>query len=515
MNTPGAAPKAHQQDDREFEGKDWTYDKTGYAGTYGRQQQLAGLHAKETLARAETGDTSVAQQQMRQGLAQARQSMANQAAARGSNPLAQRAAIYGGAQMSQDAVTQSAALRAQEMQAAQAAMAQYHQQAAQGHMGFNQMDQQRQLHNADLALQHKQMAMDYDARERKFAVDTAMGVASLAAGAAMSDERAKQGIGQTPGQTEDDAIRSLAMQLDTSPEAGAAQAESLRRGREAQLAAQLDPIEEPAAAVSPYQHLQGQRGAMGVYAGETTDGRHVFLSGGDDGTARLAALADRAQLERAASAPQRVDPSLSAPTRAPDRDGARLGYMEDSGQGSIQQLASIASAAGAMSDVRSKQPLYSDERVKVLTDELARRDAAMRERLAATRTPAVVVAEPVAAAPRRDADAEARRLAAEFAGHDEKMRRALDQTARGAHGYGYEYRPEARDRLGLPGGARYGIMAQDLERTPIGRTMVRDTPAGKVIDRDAALTGSLGLIGRLGERVDQLEAELSATRGGR
>ena len=92
---------------------------------------------------------------------------------------------------------------------------------------------------------------------------------------------------------------------------------------------------------------------------------------------------------------------------------------------------------------------------------------------------------------------------------------AEDRTIEGLRGYEYEYRPETRQMLGAamaPRGDRYGIMAQDLERTPLGRTMVDEGPAGKTIDMRAATMGSLALIGRLGERVEELERQKAGRR---
>ena len=89
-----------------------------------------------------------------------------------------------------------------------------------------------------------------------------------------------------------------------------------------------------------------------------------------------------------------------------------------------------------------------------------------------------------------------------------------DRTIAGLRGYEYQYRPDARARLGAemaPEGDRYGIMAQDLEATPLGRRMVTELPDGtKAVDQKAATTGSLALIGRLGERIDALEGKRRA-----
>jgi len=65
----------------------------------------------------------------------------------------------------------------------------------------------------------------------------------------------------------------------------------------------------------------------------------------------------------------------------------------------------------------------------------------------------------------------------------------------------YEYRDQ---RNGA--GPRVGVMAQDVERGgPAGRALVSETGAGKALDVPKSLGTALGLIGRLGERIDQLE----------
>ncbi len=97
---------------------------------------------------------------------------------------------------------------------------------------------------------------------------------------------------------------------------------------------------------------------------------------------------------------------------------------------------------------------------------------------------------------RRAQDARAAQLGAELA-------RENDATTRALEGYRYHYRDPSQP--GAAPGPQYGVMAQDLERTPLGRTMVVDTPAGKAIDGRAATGATLGMIGRLGERLSRLE----------
>jgi len=90
-------------------------------------------------------------------------------------------------------------------------------------------------------------------------------------------------------------------------------------------------------------------------------------------------------------------------------------------------------------------------------------------------------------------------------GYGRDLRRAGDDTMRQLDASRYNYSPHAQGALGQPKGPQYGVMAQQLERTPLGRSMVYDTPHGKMVDTNRAAMGSLGMIGRLGERVDELE----------
>lgn len=79
-----------------------------------------------------------------------------------------------------------------------------------------------------------------------------------------------------------------------------------------------------------------------------------------------------------------------------------------------------------------------------------------------------------------------------------------DAATRSLSGYTFDYKPEMV-AAGAPSDRRVGVMAQDVESTPLGREVVRETPMGKALDRDNALGMALGLLGRLGERIDKLE----------
>jgi hypothetical protein len=54
-------------------------------------------------------------------------------------------------------------------------------------------------------------------------------------------------------------------------------------------------------------------------------------------------------------------------------------------------------------------------------------------------------------------------------------------------------------------GERYGVMAQDLERSPAGDSVVHDTPEGKVIDTKEATGPMLAALGDLHARIKRIE----------
>lgn len=68
----------------------------------------------------------------------------------------------------------------------------------------------------------------------------------------------------------------------------------------------------------------------------------------------------------------------------------------------------------------------------------------------------------------------------------------------------YSYKPGAAATEGH--GRHVGVMAQDLERTPAGRSMVVDTPRGKMVDGGKMAAASLAAAADLDHRVRALEA---------
>ena len=110
---------------------------------------------------------------------------------------------------------------------------------------------------------------------------------------------------------------------------------------------------------------------------------------------------------------------------------------------------------------------------------------------------------------RRDADATAEDLHRALSQPDEtraarerdttlprEMMRSLDG------GYAYNYREGSGED---PTRRRYGVMAQDLERTPMGASLVEDTPRGKVIDTRQAAGTLLASVSDLQRQIDEMK----------
>jgi hypothetical protein len=69
----------------------------------------------------------------------------------------------------------------------------------------------------------------------------------------------------------------------------------------------------------------------------------------------------------------------------------------------------------------------------------------------------------------------------------------------------YRYKPEARAAAGDDGREHIGVMAQDLEKTPAGASVVIETPAGKAIDMKGASGLTLAALAHHEKRIRDLE----------
>lgn len=80
------------------------------------------------------------------------------------------------------------------------------------------------------------------------------------------------------------------------------------------------------------------------------------------------------------------------------------------------------------------------------------------------------------------------------------------ETVGNAPGYSYEYKDPSEP--GAKAGRQYGPMAQDLEKGPLGDTLVKDTPTGKMVDTGRVAMMSASAITELNQRLKALEAAL-------
>ena len=87
----------------------------------------------------------------------------------------------------------------------------------------------------------------------------------------------------------------------------------------------------------------------------------------------------------------------------------------------------------------------------------------------------------------------------------QEVKEDLDTTMDALQGYSFEYIKTET----LPPGPRVGVMAQDLEKTDLGRRVVVDTPSGKGVDLAHAVGLALAAVSRLNERLSVLEKRVS------
>ena len=62
---------------------------------------------------------------------------------------------------------------------------------------------------------------------------------------------------------------------------------------------------------------------------------------------------------------------------------------------------------------------------------------------------------------------------------------------------------------GTAPGRRWGVMAQDLEKSKAGKSLVHDTPNGKMVDTSQAVLTALAAISHVAKRIDKIEKRVS------
>lgn len=74
--------------------------------------------------------------------------------------------------------------------------------------------------------------------------------------------------------------------------------------------------------------------------------------------------------------------------------------------------------------------------------------------------------------------------------------------------YTFRYKDSSNEPTNHPTGGEYlGVMSQNVEKSPTGSTLVKDTPKGKMLEGGALMSGLAAGVGRLHERLKMLEGK--------
>lgn len=215
-------------------------------------------------------------------------------------------------------------------------------------------------------------------------------------------------------------------------------------------------------------------GAGGAVAGSLIAGPVGGAVGGAAASGATQAATSPATSTNAAAGP------AAGPASAP-----QASYFDSSS--SSGTTTPITYMQGPRSDERSKQKIAS------LSDALMRSQAAMYGSPAAVGGPSPMAAQ---------ADRLAASQAAMYGAPS-----PIQETLRTTQPYAFNYKPGYGED---PGQRHVGIMAQDLEKTPAGSTLVREGPKGKMIDGKQAVGFNLAAAADLQKQIDALKAERMA-----
>lgn len=80
----------------------------------------------------------------------------------------------------------------------------------------------------------------------------------------------------------------------------------------------------------------------------------------------------------------------------------------------------------------------------------------------------------------------------------------MDKFLDNLSGYKYQYKPKAVE-MGMPTGEQHGPMAQDLEKSPVGKSLVEDTPDGKMVDYSKSGPVMMAALANLHGRMRKVE----------
>jgi hypothetical protein len=326
--------------------------------------------------------------------------------------------------------------------------------------------------NADIAKQNAQM--------NQTNATGLVGTAAMAVGAlaAMSDQgqktdiRSLDGWGQGSGgwgAVQDDVV-SLSTKRDTSPDTGD----------------QVQKISTPSPSSSSSSSSSGGMGSgigsmiggmMGGSGGGAAAGGAGAGAGAGEAAAAMSDEDEKMAIDGIATKTSLGPKGKSTPLQ---RDSYALGGTLASLYGVGSTGAAEASAAGA------RDAGASEARARRLGTELGTGYGSRVLDMA------------------RAADAGAADVGAKRGG-------PIDDLLEHVHPVSFEYRHPELDGAGR----QYGVLAQDLERSPMGHSMVIDTPRGKMVDTRKASLAAVAALADHQERLDRLEDSVMSLAGGR
>lgn len=80
----------------------------------------------------------------------------------------------------------------------------------------------------------------------------------------------------------------------------------------------------------------------------------------------------------------------------------------------------------------------------------------------------------------------------------------IDSFLNNLTNYKYTYNRKAKD-MGMPANTQHGVMAQDLEKSSIGDSLVHNTPDGKMVDYSKSAPVLFASLARINARLNELE----------
>jgi len=174
-----------------------------------------------------------------------------------------------------------------------------------------------------------------------------------------------------------------------------------------------------------------------------------------------------------------------------DSQLAAAGYDQARDAAYIGGAGGLTAAGMMMSDIRSKRRIKPAVNVaanqSAVTEGVGKLTEAMKYRSA-----------------KSDAEALTSKREGQASG------RAALAAAEAAPGYSYEYKdPEQHGR-----GSFVGPMAQDLEQTPVGQSVVEETPNGKAINTDRLTMVNTAAVSEQQRELEELRRQLAALQGG-